>query len=192
LIWAGGLKAAPLAANVGLRPGHGGRIDVQPDLTVKGFPGVYVLGDSANIATAGGRFLPQLASVAQQSGDCCASNILADIAQQSRRPFRYFDKGIMAMIGRNAAVAEIGKHRHELDGAIGFAAWLGVHAALLPTARARAGAFLEWAWDYFGKNPSDQILDRKNQAQIHWAEDGSVDLGTSQRTSDSAPEKNAA
>src|SRR5262249_496449 len=67
VVWAGGLRAAPLAAASGLPQGHGGRIDVQPDLTVTGFPGIYVLGDAANIPDPAGGTLPQLGSVAQQA-----------------------------------------------------------------------------------------------------------------------------
>ena len=128
VIWAGGLKAATLSSSLGIKTGHGGRIDAQADLTVAGFPNIYVLGDVQNIAGNDGKPLPQLASVAEQSGKCCAKNILLDIAGKPRHSFQYFDKGIMAMIGRNSAVAEVGEHRHELHGAIAFAAWLGVHA----------------------------------------------------------------
>src|SRR6185369_12429522 len=78
VIWAGGLMASSLAASAGLPQGHGGRIEVGPDLTVKGFPGVYVLGDLANISCPDGRCLPQLASVAQQCGEWTAKNILAE------------------------------------------------------------------------------------------------------------------
>jgi NADH:quinone reductase (non-electrogenic) len=116
VIWAGGLKASLLSNNLGVAPGHGGRIDVQPDFSVKDFPGVYALGDFANIAGADGKPLPQLASVAEQSGKWCAKNIAAAIAGEPEEPFRYLDKGIMAMIGRNAAVAEVGEHRHETPG----------------------------------------------------------------------------
>ena len=156
---------------MGLKAGHGGRIDVQADLTVSGFPTVYALGDFANITGNDGKPLPQLASVAEQSGKWCAGNIESDIAGESRKPFQYFDKGIMAMIGREAAVAEVGKHRHELEGPVAFAAWLGVHAALLTTNRARVGAFVEWAWDYLGKVRSDPVLDRPDQANINWNDD---------------------
>src|SRR5262249_18658596 len=135
VIWAGGLKAAPLGATCGLPQGHGGRIDVQRDLQVAGFSGLYVLGDFANVTSSDGKTLPQLASVAQQSGYFAAKNILAEIAGKPRLAFEYDDKGIMAMIGRNAAVAEVGTKRHELQGAIAFAAWLGVHAALMSSLR---------------------------------------------------------
>jgi NADH:ubiquinone reductase (H+-translocating) len=171
VIWAGGLKASLLSNNLGVAPGHGGRIDVQPDFSVQDFPGVYALGDFANIAGADGKPLPQLASVAEQSGKWCAKNIAAAIAGEPEEPFRYLDKGIMAMIGRNAAVAEVGEHRHELQGPVAFAAWLGVHAALLTTVRAKIETFVEWGWDYFGKAHADPVLDRTSQANINWNAD---------------------
>ena len=176
VIWAGGLKASALSNNAGIQCGHGGRLDVQPDLTVKGFEGVYALGDFANITDKDGKPLPQLGSVAEQSGKWCAKNIAADLANEARRPFHYVDKGIMAMIGRDAAVAEVGAHRHELQGAIAFAAWIGVHAALLTTTRAKVGTFIEWAWDYFGHMHSDLILDRPDQANINWNEDEPTEM----------------
>lgn len=77
VIWAGGSKAPPLSGHTGLKLGHGGRIDVQSDFTVKGFPGVYALGDIANISGSDGKPLPQLASVAQQAGRYCAKHIEA-------------------------------------------------------------------------------------------------------------------
>ena len=171
VIWAGGLKASSLSDNVGIKTGHGGRIDVQPDLTAPGFPNVYALGDFANIAGKDGEPLPQLASVAEQSGKWCARNILSDVGGNPREPFAYFDKGIMAMIGRNAAVAEVGEHRHELQGSVAFAAWLGVHLALLSSTRAKVESFVEWAWDYFGRSRGDAILDRPEQADINWNDD---------------------
>jgi NADH dehydrogenase len=148
-IWGGGLMAAPLAADSGLPQGRGGRIEVLPDLTVEGFPSVYALGDVANIPGADDQALPQLGSVAQQAGDRAGRNILAEARGGQREPFRYHDKGIMAMIGRKAAVAEIGEHRHELHGRLAFAAWLGVHAQLLANAGAEMNAFLSWADEFY-------------------------------------------
>jgi NADH:ubiquinone reductase (H+-translocating) len=148
-VWGGGLMAAPLAARSGVSQGHGGRIDVQPDLTVEGFPGIYALGDIANIPSGDERALPQLGSVAQQAGDWAGRNILADVKGKGRQSFHYHDKGIMAMIGRKAAVAEIGEHRHEMHGRFAFAAWLGVHAQLLANAGAELNAFLAWADEFY-------------------------------------------
>ena len=76
----------------------------------------------------------------------------------------------MAMIGRNAAVAEVGEHRHELHGPIAFSAWLGVHVALLSGRRHRVDAFVSWASDYFTKSRAPQVLDRSDVARIDWDE----------------------
>jgi NADH dehydrogenase len=171
VVWAGGLQAASLAGHAGLPQGRGGRLEVSSDLTVDGHPGVYAVGDVANIAGPDGRPFPQLGSVALQAGQWAAKNILADLDGHSPEPFKYHDKGIMAMIGRNAAVAEMGEHRHELHGGIAFAAWLGVHAYLLTGVRQRIDAFVSWGWDYFSKSRSSGILDRPDSAQIDWDED---------------------
>jgi len=175
-VWAGGLKASSLSNALGIQTGHGGRVDVQPDFSVAGFPDVYALGDFANIAGADGKPLPQLASVAQQSGYYCAHHIAAVIAGKSKSSFHYFDKGIMAMIGRNAAVAELGKKRYELTGPLAFVAWLGVHALLLIPTRAKIEAFLDWAWDYFGGSNVDPVLDRPEQVAVNWRADEEEDL----------------
>ncbi len=166
VIWAGGLKASAISSSLGIKAGHGGRVDVQPDLSVAGFPGVYALGDFANFKTADGGILPQLASVAQQAGRHCAKNIVAAATGNSGQPFEYLDKGIMAMVGRNAAVAEVGSSRHTVTGTLAFAAWLGVHALLLTTVRAKVETFLEWAWQYFGHVHVDPILDRPD---VDWS-----------------------
>jgi NADH:ubiquinone reductase (H+-translocating) len=173
-VWGGGLMAAPLAASAGLSQGRGGRIDVRPDLTVEGFPSVYALGDLANIPDADNQPLPQLGSVAQQAGDWAGRSILAGLGGEGGRPFQYHDKGIMAMIGRKAAVAEIGEHRHELHGRLAFAAWLGVHAQLLANAGAELNAFLAWADEFYlrAHHRSAELLDPAsiNTPRIHWTD----------------------
>jgi NADH dehydrogenase len=171
VVWAGGLKAASLAAAAGLPQGSGGRIDVQPDLTVAGFPGVYVLGDMANTRDPAGGCFPQLGSVALQAGQWTAKNIQADIAATPRTPFQYHDKGIMAMISRNAAVVELGENRHELHGMVAVAAWLGVHAYLMSGIRTRVEALVDWTWTYFAQSRGPQVLDRSDAARIDWQED---------------------
>jgi NADH dehydrogenase len=183
VIWAGGIKAASLSNNLGMPTGHGGRIDVAADLTVPGLTGVYALGDFANITGKDGSPLPQLASVAEQSGKCCGKNILLEIEGKPRAPFHYLDKGIMAIIGKNSGVAEVGEHRLQIHGAIAFAAWLGVHAALLSSTRARIEAFMEWAWDYFGEARGDAVLDRREELQIDWNDAEKSQPGTSRAIS---------
>jgi NADH dehydrogenase len=171
VVWGGGIKAPPVAAAGGLPRGRGGRIDVLPDLSVADAPGVYVVGDIANIPSPDGHTHPQLGSVALQSGVWAAENVLADAAGKPRKPFHYHDKGIMAMIGRGAAIAEVGPHRHELHGAIAFSAWLGVHASLMTGVHNRVDAFIAWGWDYFTKSRGPQVLDQADTAKIDWGED---------------------
>ena len=172
VIWAGGLKASRLSGSLGIKTGRGGRVDVQPDLSVAGYPGVYALGDFANFKTSSGETLPQLASVAQQAGRHCARNIVAAVSGKAGEPFQYLDKGIMAMVGRNAAVAEVGSHRRPVTGILAFAAWLGVHALLLTTIRAKLGALVEWASEYFGHIRVDPILDRPD---VKWTKQVSAE-----------------
>ena len=177
-IWGGGLKASDLSASLGIAPGHGGRVDVQGDLSVAGYPDVYALGDFANFTTTDGAPLPQLASVAQQAGRQCAKNIQAALAGKPGAPFKYLDKGIMAMVGRNAAVAEMGAGHHAVTGPVAFAAWLGVHALLLTTVRARLETFAEWAWEYFGHMHVAPILDRpSDHAAVSWHEEPHIPTG---------------
>jgi NADH:ubiquinone reductase (H+-translocating) len=171
VIWGGGIKAAAAAADGGLAQGRGGRVDVEPDLTLSGYDGVYVIGDIANIPGGDGRSLPQLGSVALQSGACAAHNILADLAGKPRKPFAYHDKGIMAMIGRGAAIAEVGKHHHEIHGELAHMAWLGVHASLMTGTKAKIEAFVDWAWDGFSKTGGPHVLDRGDAADIDWDDD---------------------
>ena len=131
------------------------------------------MGDVANIPSGDdtGRPLPQLGSVAQQSGRWAAENILRELRDEPVKSFKYKDKGIMAMIGRNAAVAEVGKHHHQVEGPVAFAAWLGVHAMLLSGAHSRADAFLTWAWDYFDRDHAATVEASSVPKRIAWSED---------------------
>jgi NADH dehydrogenase len=171
VVWGGGIKAAGVAADGGLAQGRGGRVDVQPDLTLVGHSGVYVVGDVANIPDDGTGALPQLGSVALQTGSWAAENILADFDGKPRKPFSYHDKGIMAMIGRGAAIAEVGKHHHEIHGQMAHMAWLGVHASLMTGTKAKIEAFVDWAWDGFSKTGGPHVLDRGDAANINWDDD---------------------
>jgi NADH dehydrogenase len=171
VVWAGGIQAPDLVAKMGLPQGKGGRLTVEPDLTVEGLSRVYAIGDVANIPDHDGHDLPQLGSVALQAGRWAAQNILADIDRKPHKPFHYKDKGIMAMIGDGAAVAEMGPHHHELHGHVAFAAWLGVHAWLMSGVRQRVDAFLAWGWDFLGSSRSSSIIDNPDAAQIDWGDE---------------------
>jgi NADH dehydrogenase len=180
VIWGGGIMAAPVAAECGLALGKGGRVDAQPDLTLAGTEGVYVVGDIANIAPDG-QPLPQLGSVAMQSGKAAADNILAGLEGKPRTAFAYRDKGIMAMIGRGAAIAEVGKNHHEVHGQLAHMAWLGVHATLMTGTRDKIEAIVDWGWDRFTKTGGPHVLDRGDAAEIDWDDDAVV-VGGAQQT----------
>ncbi|MFF2843396.1 NAD(P)/FAD-dependent oxidoreductase [Paenarthrobacter sp. NPDC057981] len=158
VVWAGGLKAGDIIAGSGLAQGRGGRIDVNPDLTAPDAEGVYVIGDAANITDSTRAKLPQLGSVAQQAGKWAAKNILADLNGGTREPFRYLDKGYMAMVGRGAAVAELGRKRIQLQGVFAFLSWLLVHLALLSGLQQKIRALFSWLNGYLLHSPAQVVV----------------------------------
>ena len=188
VIWGGGIQASTVAGNTGLTSGRGGTLTAEPDLSAVGHPNVFVIGDIAAIPDHEGNALPQLGSVALQSGKWAAENILADMTGKPRTPFRYKDKGIMAMIGDGAAVAEMGKHHHELHGHVAFCAWLGVHAYLMSGSRTRIDAFIAWASDFIGSSRASSIIDDPDASRIDWGDEE----GDDEPLSDAPPEPAAA
>ncbi len=171
VVWGGGNKAAPLAATVGLPTGKGGRINVDSTGAIDGFPGVFAIGDLANMPDPNGGDFPQLGQVALQQGQMLAKNIRREIDGKPMKPFVYHDKGTMAMIGRNAAVAEIGKKHHTMEGPIACAAWLGVHMYLLQGVRQKAEALGSWAWDYASHERSQLRIVSSDAPTIDWDPD---------------------
>jgi NADH dehydrogenase len=146
VVWAAGNKASPLGATLGVPMDKGGRVIVNPDLSISGHPEVFVIGDLAHFPADGGS-LPALASVAIQQGPHVAYNIQQLAAGAWTKPFEYDDKGTMATIGRYAAVADVGTFRFS-----GFAAWLVwlfVHLILLVGFRSKIAVLFSWAYTYF-------------------------------------------
>jgi NADH dehydrogenase len=148
VIWAGGITASPLgkilAARTKAETDKGGRIKVQPNLTVANYPDVYVIGDLASAADEHGKPLPGLAQVAMQGGAYAAKTILRKVkAQPELPPFRYFDKGTLAVIGRASAVANVfGAH---LSGFLAWLVWVFIHLMYLVTFQNRLQVFIQWA-----------------------------------------------
>jgi NADH dehydrogenase len=173
VVWAGGLRTRSFAGMDDLPAGRGGRLTAGPDLQVEGFPGVYAIGDLSGAVAPDGRPYPQLGSVALQAGRAAAASILATMAGEPAPAFHYHDKGIMAMIGKGAAIAELGPHHHELHGAVAHSAWLGVHAWLMSSTRARIDAFVSWTWDTFSESRRPAVIDGVDVPRIDWGdEDG--------------------
>jgi NADH dehydrogenase len=145
LVWGAGLQGNALVQSLGLELQRGNRIAVGPDLALPDHPEVYVVGDVAAITDAKTeQELPQLGSVALQSGEHAGKTIAARLAGKERDPFKYKDKGTMATIGRGAAVVQFLRGR-TMTGFKAQAAWGAVHLALLPTNEDRAKAVVDWA-----------------------------------------------
>jgi NADH dehydrogenase len=145
LVWGAGLQGNQLVRSLGLELERGNRIGVGPDLRVHGHPEVFALGDIAAITdTKTDQVLPQLGSVALQSGEHAGETIARIAAGKEPKPFRYKDKGTMATIGRGAAVVQMLGGR-TMKGAKAQLAWGTVHLALLPTNEDRAKAVVDWA-----------------------------------------------
>jgi len=145
LVWGAGLQGNPLAQSLGLELQRGNRVGVGPDLTLPGHPEVFVVGDVAAITDSKTeQMLPQLGSVALQSGEHAGRTIADRIAGKEPKPFKYKDKGTMATIGRGAAVVQMLGGR-TMTGFKAQAAWGAVHLALLPTNEDRAKAVVDWA-----------------------------------------------
>ena len=145
LVWGAGLQGNQLVQSLGLELERGNRIGVGPDLAVPGQPEVYAVGDIAAITDARTEHaLPQLGSVALQSGEHAGETIARRLLNKKPKPFKYRDKGTMATIGRHAAVVQMlgGKTMTGLKAQL---AWGTVHLALLPTNEDRAHAVVDWA-----------------------------------------------
>ncbi len=146
LIWTAGVRAAELIDELGLEQAGLGRIPVELTLQLPGHPQVFVIGDAAYLEDAGGQPLPMLATVAQQQARSVAANILRLLKAERPEPFRYKDPGLLATIGRNAAVARIAGLSFS-----GFPAWLiwvVLHIYRLIGFRNRLLVLINWAWDY--------------------------------------------
>src|SRR5262245_23553436 len=156
LVWGAGLQGNPIAQSLGLELERGNRIGVGADLTLPDRPEVYVVGDVAAIVdTKTEQVLPQLGSVALQSGEHAGKTIAARIAGKKTKPFAYKDKGTMAAIGRRAACVQFLGGR-TMTGTKAQLAWVTVHLALLPTNEDRAKAVV----DFFGATFTHQRAGR--------------------------------
>jgi NADH dehydrogenase len=157
LVWGAGLQGNPLVQTLGLELQRGNRIGVGPDLAIPDHPEVYVLGDAAAIVDEKTQqVLPQLGSVALQSGEHAGETIARQIAGKQTKPFKYRDKGTMATIGRGAAVVQMLGGR-TMTGKKAQVAWGTVHLALLPTNEDRAKAVVDWAGATFTHQRAGRI-----------------------------------
>lgn len=147
MIWTAGVRAEKLTDTLAAEKGRGGRMIVQPTLQHPDHPQVYVIGDSAYLEDENGQPLPMLATVAQQQARHAAGNIRRGLDGRAPEPFTYKDPGLLATIGRNAAVARL--WGISFSGWPAWLIWVGLHVYRLIGFRNRLVVMLNWAWDYF-------------------------------------------
>ena len=163
LVWGAGLQANPVVETLGVELEHGHRLPAEPDLSVAGHPEVFTVGDIAWITDSKtNKVLPQLGSVALQTGEHAGENIARRVAGEDTEPFRYHDKGTMATIGRGTAVIQTHGGR-TMKGKTAFLAWGAVHLALLSTGEDRAKALVDWTWAGFSHERPGRITVRTDQ-----------------------------
>jgi NADH:ubiquinone reductase (H+-translocating) len=165
VLWAAGVKASPLGSALGVPTDPAGRVRVASDLSVPGHPEIFAVGDLALFTGPTGAPLPGLAPVAIQMGRHAADNVLRLAAGSATREFRYRDRGMMATIGRNAGVAQIG--RVKFDGLLAWLAWLFIHIVYLIGFRNRLLVLIEWAWAYVTFNRGVRLI---TGTSVHQAE----------------------
>jgi NADH dehydrogenase len=160
ILWTAGVKAAPLARALAERTGaqteKSGKIDVGPDLSIPGHPEILVLGDMAHLEDAEGEPLPGIAPVAIQQGKYAAGLVRRRLAGEQVPPFRYRDKGLLAVIGRAAAVADLGFWR--FSGLLAWLLWLFVHIMYLVGFANRVLVLTQWAQSYIARGRGARII----------------------------------
>lgn len=157
VIWSAGVKASPIAAMLGVELQRGGRIPVKPTLEMVERERIYVVGDMAYLEDAQNHPYPMLIPVAKQQGKRAAENILSLANGQAQEAFVYYDRGIMATIGRSRAVAWI-YNRVALRGYIAWLAWLFLHLVWLLGFRNRLNVLVNWVWNYWTFDRSVRLI----------------------------------
>jgi NADH dehydrogenase len=144
VIWCAGVEASPVGQWLDAPTAKGGRVKVAADLSLPGHSEIFIIGDAAYVANAGGEPLPGVAAVAKQQGYYVAELIAARLRGKALPPFRYRDEGTLATIGRHSAIADLG--RITLTGWIAWVFWGIVHIFFLVGFRNRIAVFLNWVW----------------------------------------------
>ena len=159
LIWTAGVRAAEITDRLGVQQASAGRVRVEPTLQLPQHPEVFVVGDAAYVEDSKGQPLPMLATVAQQQARVAASNIQKLLQDESPQPFQYEDPGLLATIGRNAAVARI--WGLSFSGFIAWVIWVALHIYRLIGFRNRLVVLINWAWDYFFYDNQVRLITRE-------------------------------
>jgi NADH dehydrogenase len=161
VLWAAGVAASPLVKTLGVPLDRAGRVIVEPDLSIPGHPEVFVVGDAAAFLEKGGKLLPGVAQTAMQGARHAARTILRRLRGESPKPFVYRDLGSMAIVGRRAAISDLGWIR--LSGVSAWLAWLFLHIVMLIGFRNRMVVLFEWAMAYFTFQRGARLITGESQ-----------------------------
>lgn len=162
IIWAAGNQASPLLESLNVPLDRQGRVFVEPDMSLKGYPDVFIIGDAAHSPGVEGAPLPGIAPVAIQQGKYVAHIIASKLTSDKRPPFRYFDKGMMATIGRSKAIAQIG--RFQMSGFTAWISWAIIHIFYLVSFENRILVMIQWFFWYLrGKRPQRIIVNPSHE-----------------------------
>lgn len=160
ILWAAGVKASPMGAILAEKTGaeldRVGRVVVNPDLSVPNHPNIFVVGDLASFTHQNGKPLPGVAPVAMQEGSYVAKFIQNAIAGKQTVPFRYLDRGSLAVIGRNAAVVDLGFVK--FSGILAWLTWVFVHIYFLIEFDNKLVVMLQWGWNYWTRNRGARLI----------------------------------
>lgn len=156
VIWAAGVEANSISRKLGLRLDKSGRILVNEYCSVNEYPEVFAIGDIANFTGSNGKPLPGVSPVAMQQGRYVARRIICDIKGKETKPFKYYDKGSMATIGRNTAIAQKGKIK--LKGRIGWFSWLFIHLFYQVGFKNKISILITWIWSYITFGASARVI----------------------------------
>jgi len=178
VVWTAGVTPSPAGKWLGVETDRAGRVKVQPDLTVPGHPEIFVVGDTASLQQDG-KPLPGVAQVAMQQGRYAGRLIHGRIAgKPALRPFRYFDKGNMAVVGKGFAVLQSGRIR--ISGFLAWLAWAAVHLEFLGQSSLRVSVFVQWVWTYLTSQRGSRLI-VNHHAPAHIGATQSVGSGTLSR-----------
>jgi NADH dehydrogenase len=156
VIWTAGVAPSPAGKWLGCEVDRAGRVRIRPDLTIQDHPEIFVIGDTASL-DQNARPLPGVAQVAMQQGRYASKSIFRQVTGKSQLPpFRYFDKGNLAVVGKNFAVLQSG--RVMMSGYFAWLVWALIHIQFLAESSLRFSVFLQWVWTYLSARRGDRLI----------------------------------
>jgi NADH dehydrogenase FAD-containing subunit len=165
VIWTAGVTPSPAGKWLGVETDRAGRVRIQPDLRVPNYPEIFVIGDTASL-DQDGKPLAGVAQVAMQQGRYAGKLICRQLAgKKAPKPFRYFDKGTMAVVGKGYGVLQSGKLR--LHGLIAWLGWAFIHITFLAQLSLKVSVFLQWGWLFLTGHRGSRLIVNYHESEAN-------------------------